>query len=85
MKKEATKEKTAGGNLLLPAVCKRRPDGKYEYRGYIIRNHGYYPPDQRVWWEAYNPETGQADFHAGTKREIKMLIDEDAARGANGR
>lgn len=80
-----TNKKEAGACALLPAVCKRRPDGKYEYRGFVIRNHGYYPPDQCVWWEAYNPATGEADYHAKTKREIKILIDEDVARGANGR
>lgn len=67
---------------LLPAVCKRRAYGKYDYRGYVIRNHGYYPPDKCVWWEAYNPETGEAIFHARTKGEIKMLIDEDATKMA---
>lgn len=49
----------------------------YLYKGYKIRNHGYYPPDKCIWWEAVNIETGCADYHAHTKREIKKLIDEN--------
>lgn len=49
----------------------------YEYRGYEICNYGYYSPDQCVWWEAVNIRTGCADYHATTKRDIKILIDED--------
>lgn len=48
----------------------------YEYNGFEIRNHGYYPPDKSNWWEAIDIKTGSADFHAHTKREIKQLIDE---------
>jgi hypothetical protein len=47
----------------------------YLYKGYEIRNHGYYPPDKCIWWEAINIETGCADHHAHTKRDIKRLID----------
>lgn len=59
---------------------KRITNGKfisrgYEYRGYEVRNHGYYPPDKCVWWEAVDVNTGQADFHAHTKSQIKNLID----------
>jgi len=55
---------------------KKIRSGLYRYKGYLIRNHGYYPPDQIVWWEAVNEETQQADYHAKTKRRIKELIDE---------
>lgn len=48
----------------------------YEYRGYEIRNHGYYSPDHCIYWEAVNIKTGCADFHSKTKRDIKSLIDE---------
>lgn len=48
----------------------------YEYKGFEIRNHGYYPPDKCNWWEAVDVKTGCADFHAHTKRDIKQLIDE---------
>lgn len=41
----------------------------YFYRGYEIRNHGYYPPDKCVWWEAIDTKTGQGDFHAHTKEK----------------
>lgn len=48
----------------------------YFYRGYEVQNHGYHAPDRCNWWQAINVETGEADFHAHTKREIKVLIDE---------
>ena len=47
----------------------------YTHKGYEIRGHGYYPPDRRRCWEAVNVETGEADFHAHSKREIGDLID----------
>jgi len=46
------------------------------YKGYRIRNHGYYPPDKCIWWEAVNLKTNEADHHAHTKRDLKKLIDE---------
>jgi hypothetical protein len=49
--------------------------GRYRYKGYIIRNHGYYPPDKCVWWEAINELTNEADYHAHTKKKVKDLID----------
>ena len=49
---------------------------EYHYRGYRVVNHGYYPPDSCVWWEAVNMKTECADHHAHTKRELKKLIDE---------
>lgn len=45
------------------------------YRGYRLVNHGYYPPDRCVWWEAENIETGEADFRATTRRQLKADID----------
>lgn len=60
--------------------CRKIGDGvttprAYLYRGYRIINHGYYSPDQCVWWEAVNEATGCADFHEHTKREILKQID----------
>ena len=55
---------------------KRIGIGSYTYKGYHIRNHGYYPPDKCIWWEAVNLETNDADFHAHTKKHIKKMIDE---------
>lgn len=52
-----------------------KPKYRY-YRGYTIRNHGYYPPDKCIWWEAYNSENGNADFHAHRLRDIIKMIDE---------
>ena len=48
----------------------------YRYLNYEIRNHGYYPPDKCNWWEAVNVETGEADYHAHSKKQIKRLIDD---------
>ena len=65
---------------MLATACRRIGDGKttakgYLYRGYEIRNHGYYPPDKCVWWEAVDLKTGCADFHEHTKRDIIKSID----------
>ena len=60
--------------------CKKIRAGKYEYRGWIISCVGYYEPEQRVAWEAYDPKTGCADFHGFSKKEIKWLIDEDLSK-----
>ena len=57
--------------------CKKIRAGKYEYRGWIISSVGYYEPEKRVAWEAYDPNSGCADFHGFSKQEIKWLIDED--------
>ena len=48
----------------------------YKYQGYEIRNHRHYPSEQCTWWEAVNIQTGEADFHAHTKGDLKILIDE---------
>ena len=47
----------------------------YHYKGYEITNHGYYPPDKCIWWEAVNLTTGWAELHGNTKRELLNLID----------
>jgi len=49
----------------------------YEYKGFEIRYHGYYPPDKCVWWEAIEIKTACAEYHATTKRQIKRMIDND--------
>lgn len=51
--------------------------GVYEYKGYRIYNYGYYHPDHCIWWEAVNPDTGCADYHANTKKDIMQMIDKD--------
>ncbi|MCM1298217.1 MAG: hypothetical protein NC203_00450 [Firmicutes bacterium] len=58
-------------------TAKRIRCGRYEYRGYRLYNCGYYCPDHCVWWEAVNPTTGCADYHANTKKEIMDMIDDD--------
>lgn len=66
---------------------KRIKKGHYLYKGYEIKCHGYYQPDGCVYWEAINPITDCADFHAKTKSLIMFLIDEsekeDAKRNNN--
>ena len=52
-------------------------NGIYTYKGYDVYCCGYYHPDQCVWWEATNQQTGCADYHATTKREIMKMIDQD--------
>ena len=48
---------------------------KLSYRGYRIINQGYHPPDRCIWWQAENLKTGEADFHAHTRRDLKAQID----------
>lgn len=50
--------------------------GHYKYKGYDIRNHGYYPSDRCVWWEAVNEYTGCADYHNTTLGGLIIDIDE---------
>ena len=57
--------------------CKRIHNGNYEYRGYIIQCVGYYPPEQRVVWEACPKGEIYADFHGFSLKEVKMAIDND--------
>ena len=57
--------------------CKKIKNGQYLYRGFRIVNHGYYPPDKCVWWEAIDQSTGCADFHEHTKAYIKKQIDKE--------
>jgi len=54
---------------------KRISSGLYKYKGYLIRNHGYYKPDKCIWWEAINEITNEADYHEHTLKEIKTQID----------
>ena len=60
-----------------PIKCKKIRAGKYKYRGLIISCIGYYEPEKRVVWEAYDPKSGCAEFHGFSKREVKSYIDED--------
>jgi len=57
-------------------VCHKVSNGKYCYRGFELTNLGYYSPDQCVWWEAIDLKTNCADFHAHSKRDLKIEIDE---------
>lgn len=51
--------------------------GRYKYKGYQLFNYAYYHPDHCVWWEATNIETGCADYHANTKKELMDMIDKE--------
>lgn len=55
--------------------------GVYEYKGHKISNCGYHHPDHCIWWEAVNNDTGCADYHANTKKEIMNMIDKDIKEG----
>lgn len=46
----------------------------YLYKGYEVYSV-YHEPDRAVIWEAVNISDGCADFHAFSKRGIKILID----------
>ena len=72
--KKSTNDKNST-NSIYP--CKKIRAGKYEYRGWIISSVGYYNPEHCVCWEGYDPETGSADFHGFSKKEIKWLIDDN--------
>lgn len=65
------------------SLVKKIKAGTYSYRGWIIQCVGYYESERCVVWEAYDPETGCADFHGFSKREIKWRIDENLSK--NGR
>ncbi len=59
-------------------TCKKIARGKYRFKTskheYIITNHGYYSPDQCIWWEAVDAKTNCADFHAHTKKDIIYMM-----------
>lgn len=59
----------------VPSVGSGRLVSGSTYKGYRVRNHGYYAPGRGVWWEAINPKTGDSDFHAHTLRELRYEID----------
>ena len=65
------------GGIVMKHKCKRIHSGNYEYRGYIIQCVGYYPPEQRVVWEACPKGEIYADFHGFSLKEVKMAIDND--------
>ncbi|MCX4355871.1 MAG: hypothetical protein OSJ43_06555 [Oscillospiraceae bacterium] len=63
-----------GGKM--KAKTKKIRRGLYKYKGYELRRFGYHQPDHCVLWEGVNIETRNADFHARTKRQLVLLIDE---------
>lgn len=60
----------------MKAKTKKIRRGLYKYKGYELRRFGYYQPDHCVLWEGVNIETRNADYHARTKRQLVLLIDE---------
>jgi hypothetical protein len=60
--------------------AKRLRSGEYEYRGFIIRNLGYYPPEQRVVWECHDPKTQEGFGHDYSLKACKFWIDEEIKR-----
>ena len=59
--------------------AKKIHKGMYEYNGYRLYNCGYYHPDHCIWWEAVNMETGCADYHVNTKKDLMDAIDGELA------
>ena len=57
--------------------AKKLSKGIYEYKGYKVVNCGYHHPNHCIWWEAVNKNTGCADYHANTKKELIKMIDDD--------
>jgi len=62
---------------------KKIKKGTYLYKGYRVQCIPYYHPDRRTVWEAFNDKTGEADYHAYTKRDIKKAIDNDIESEVN--
>ena len=72
---------TTADDLTSSPTCPKPIVSSRYYRGYTIQNHGYYPPDKCIWWEAVNDETQCADFHAHRLRDIIRMIDEECPNG----
>lgn len=66
------------------AVCHRIGRGNYLYKygthEYEIINHGYYPPDKCIWWEAVNLKTNEADFHETTKKHLLKTMEDELSK-----
>ena len=45
------------------------------YKGYELVNLADCSPYKCRWWQAENVETGEADFHANTMRDLMAQID----------
>lgn len=55
--------------------AKKIRKGKYLYRGYEITCIGYYPPKQKIVWEAVDPQASHGYFHGFSLKELKRWID----------
>lgn len=49
--------------------------GHYIYRGYQVNRIGYYPPEQKVVWEAVD-KNGCGFAHSFSFADTKLFIDE---------
>lgn len=56
---------------------KRLGTGKYLYRGHVLKNHGYYPPDRAIAWEATDLVSGQVVNRATSRSALKGLLDDE--------
>lgn len=59
---------------------KKIKSGVYLYKGYTLMNLGYHHPDKCIWWEATDCK-GFADYHATTKKDLIVEIDEGEKYG----
>lgn len=66
----------------IKSICKKESSGQYFYKNYKLIRIGYYPPDKCVWWEAVDKD-GNADYHANSKRLLKIMIDNDEIKEEN--
>jgi hypothetical protein len=48
--------------------------GYYRYKGYLVRNHGYFVPDKCVWWEAINELTEKLITTQKQKKNLNNLL-----------
>lgn len=63
---------------------KRLSSGHYLYRGFEIICVGYYPPEQRVCWEAVDKD-GSGFAHGFSKKEVMFWIDKQLDEFENDR
>jgi hypothetical protein len=53
---------------------KKIKQGQYLYRGFKIFSYGYYPPEQRVVWEAQHTKNYNL-IYGFTRKELVTKID----------
>jgi hypothetical protein len=62
-------------NIKTKFSSKKISRGEYNYRGFVVQCCGYYFPDHKVVWEAYDPETEEGVARGFSKKEVLVEID----------